>query len=317
MKLLVATNFVEIENSVQECLARSAINRQDICFVTTIDELLQEMKTDQYHFIITEYCIDGTDIWQIAKLTNSTQFLAHSLPIFLIKESCETDIPPILAKECSFQVIALDEIGETLKAVHSNHQNTGYRRGRINAPKNKLLIIDDDEDAAFFAYHSLKDLYDIDIANDGLSGYRLWESKRHELILLDLMLPVMMGDLVLEKIMEIDKNQPVIIITGHDKPNNHRDLLLNGASEYLCKPYSLDDLKGQCQVILNRAKLIYQADYLRNKIDTLSNLFWLLDQSLSHNDTENCERIMTAIKTLVPNILSDDQKLSLLKDYSN
>jgi DNA-binding response OmpR family regulator len=121
----------------------------------------------------------------------------------------------------------------------------------------------------------------------------------------------MMGDIVLEKIMEIDENQPIIIITGHDKPDNHKELLLNGASEYLCKPYTMTDLKAQCQTILNRSKLIYQTHYLKTKLESLGTLFWLLDQAISHNDDEKTEWIMKEIKPILPNNLSEDYKFKL------
>jgi len=313
MKLLVAINFESTKITVTNALAKSGIKRKDICFVTAIDDFLQALESGQYDFIISEYCINGADIWQIAKLVNSAKYSAHRLPIYLLQESCETDIPPILAKECAFQVIALAKLGDTLTTADAGNQATGNRQSQLDGIKNKLLVIDDDDDAAFFAFHALKDEFEVDIAHDGLSGYQLWESKRHELILLDLMLPGMMGDLVLEKIMEIDSNQPVIIITGHDQPNNHRELLLNGASEYLCKPYTMADLKEQCRIILNRAKLIYHAHYLRAKLETLGDLFWLLDQAISRHDTEKKERIMAMIKATVPNNkLSDDQKLRLV-----
>jgi CheY-like chemotaxis protein len=311
MKLLVASNFSRTSKAIHKSLSKSGINIDGITVVITVDDLLNELKTDSYHFIITQYCIDGADIWQLSKLINSAQFSAHCLPIYLLEESCETDIPPILAKEHGFKVVALEHLGEILTAAHAHNQAVGYRRGCENSPKNRLLIIDDDEDAAFFAFHSLKDEYEVDMAFDGLTGYKLWKNKRHELVLLDLMLPVMMGDIVLEKIMEIDENQPIIIITGHDKPDNHKEFLLNGASEYLCKPYTMADLKVQCQTILNQAKLIYQTYYLRTKIDSLGSLFWLLDQAISHNDDEKTERIMTAIKAVHPCNLSDDYMLRL------
>lgn len=311
MKLLVASNFSRTTKDLQKSLSKSGINSDDITVVSTVDDLLNELKTDSYHFIITQYCIDGADIWQLSKLVNSAQFSAHSLPTYLLEESCETDIPPILAKEHGFKVVALDHLGETLSAAHTHNQEIGFRRGRENSSKNSLLIIDDDEDAAFFACHSLKDEYEVDMAYDGLTGYKLWENKRHDLILLDLMLPVMMGDIVLEKIMEIDENQPIIIITGHDKPDNHKEFILNGASEYLCKPYTMADLKIQCRTILNRAKLVYQTHYLITKLESLETIFWRLDQAISHNDNEKTVQIMTAIKSILPSNLSDDYKLKL------
>lgn len=317
MKLLVAINFESTETSITKALTKSGINRKDICFVTKIDDFLEALETGQYDFIVSEYCINGADIWQIAKLVNSAKYSAQRLPIFLIQDSCETEIPPILAKECRFQIFPLEKLGETLMAANEPNQNTGDRRGCIDALKNKLLVIDDDDDAAFFAFHALKDDYEVDIAYDGLSGYQLWECKRHELILLDLMLPGMMGDLVLEKIMEIDPNQPVIIITGHDQPNNHKELLLNGASEYLCKPFTMADLKDRCQVIISRAKLLYQAHYLTAKLENLGDLLWLLDQTLIRRDLEKTQSIMATIKATVPvSIISDDKKLLLVNNLS-
>jgi CheY-like chemotaxis protein len=315
MKLLVAINFASTETTILKTFTKSGIKRKNICFVTTIDDFLEALETGQYDFIVSEYCINGADIWQIAKLVYSAKYAAHRLPIFLIQDSCETEIPPILAKECAFQVIALDKLGENLVAADAINQATGNRLSCLDALKNKLLVIDDDDDAAYFAVNALKDKFDVDIAYDGLTGYHLWESKRHELILLDLMLPGMMGDLVLEKVMEIDPNQPVIIITGHDQPNNHREFLLNGASEYLCKPYTLTDLKERCLNIFNRAKLIYQNQYIRRKLETLGNLFWLLDQAIAHHDYERTESINATIKATVPNNLSDDLKLHLMRRH--
>ena len=311
MKLLVASSFSRTSKAIQKSLSKSDINSDDITVVSTVDDLLNKLRTDSYHFIITQYCIDGADIWHLSKLVNSAQFSAHSLPIFLLEESCETDIPPILAKEHGFNVVALEQLGETLTAAHAHNQAAGYRRGQENSSKNSLLIIDDDEDAAFFAFHSLKDEYEVDMAYDGLTGYKLWETKRHDLVLLDLMLPMMMGNIVLEKIMEIDENQPIIIITGHDKPDNHKEFLLNGASEYLCKPYKMADLKLQCRTILYRAKLIYQTHYLSAKLESLEALFWQLDQAILHNREEKTKRIMTEIKVALPCSFSEDYKLKL------
>lgn len=317
MKLLIAINFASSKATIINTLTKSGIKRKDISFVTTIDDFLEALESGQYDFIVSEYCINGADIWQIAKLVNSAKYAVHRLPIFLIQDSCETEIPPILAKECAFQMTVLSKLGETLLVADSANKTTGNRLSCLDALKNKLLVIDDDDDAAFFAFHALKDEFEVDIAYNGLTGYQCWESKRHELILLDLMLPGMMGDLVLEKIMEIDTNQPVIIITGHDQPNNHRELLLNGASEYLCKPYTMADLKDQCRIILNRANLIYQAQYLRRKLETLGNMFWLLNQAIAHHENEKTDNILLKINSILPyKNLSDDRKHQLLNHFS-
>ena len=71
------------------------------------------------------------------------------------------------------------------------------------------------------------------------------------------------------------------------------------------------DLKVQCQIILNRAKLIYQTHYLSTKLELLAILFWQLDQAISHSDDEKTEQIMKAIRAVQPCNLSDDYMLKL------
>ncbi|MDP1773611.1 MAG: response regulator [Methylobacter sp.] len=311
MKLLIASSLDEIKAEIQSQLAAVDIKGDQLTFVNTVDNFVKKLKTDAYNLIIADYAIEGADIWQLAKLINSSPLSAHALPLFLVEEACELEIPTQLAREHSFKVVSLNELGTTLTSAYHDNLSIGYERGRINPDKHTLLIIEDDEDAAHSAFHAIKDSYTIDIVRDGLSGYKLWESKRHDLVLLDLMLPIMNGDVVLSKIMAVDELQPVIIITGHDRAYNSKELLLNGASEYLCKPFSMSTLKTQCQTLLMRAKLIYQAHYTSTKLKTLTNLMWALDQALAQKNIDKAQRVMTAIKTLLPGKPSEDEQLNL------
>jgi DNA-binding response OmpR family regulator len=112
--------------------------------------------------------------------------------------------------------------------------------------------------------------------------------------------------------MALNKNQSVIIVTALDKPRLQNKLLLNGASEYLCKPFSLEALKTLCQKLLNKSKLLHQAHYAEAKLNALRNLVWLLDYALSHNDGGKVKEIMAALKSLLPNNLTEDEKISLI-----
>jgi CheY-like chemotaxis protein len=311
MKLLVASSYSETADALQDQLNLSNI-KGDLTFVETVDDLVNELKKDTHDFIITEYSIDGADIWRLANLINSTQLAAHTLPLFLIKDTCETEIPLLLAKEHTFKVVSLAELGQVLPSAYEHNLSTGYVRGRKPPEKRTLLIIEDDEDAAFFAYNALNDSYVIDIASDGESGLELWKKKRHELVLLDYMLPGIKGDGVLVDMMAIDKNQPVIIMTAYDRPERNQTMMLNGASEYLCKPFNLADLRSQCQAILNRAKLIYQAHYTDTKNQTLRNQLWLLNHALTNNEFDKAKRVAKAIKLIFPDTPTEDEQADLL-----
>jgi len=311
MKLLVASNYSETIDALQDQLTLSDI-KGDLTLVETVDDLVNELKKDIHDFIISEYSIDGADIWRLAKLINSTQLAAHTLPLYLINDTCETEIPLLLAKEHNFKGVSLADLAQTLKSAHEHNLSTGYVRGRQPPEKPTLLIIEDDADAAFFAYNALKDSYAIDIASDGESGLDLWNQKRHELVLLDYMLPGLKGDAVLVKMMDVDKNQPVIIMTAYDRPDRNQNMMLNGASEYLCKPFELPDLRTQCQAILNRAKLIYQAHYTDAKNQSLRNLLWVLNHALTNNEFDKAKRVARAIKLIFPDTPTEDEQADLL-----
>ena len=60
-----------------------------------------------------------------------------------------------------------------------------------------------------------------------------WRARRHELILLDLMLPGMSGADLLPLRLKDRPDQPVIVLTAYDALERHQELMLSGATEFL------------------------------------------------------------------------------------
>ena len=71
-----------------------------------------------------------------------------------------------------------------------------------------------------------------------------------DLVLLDLMLPGLNGEEVLPKIKDI----PVIILSAKDDMKNKVDLLLNGAVDYVTKPFNMDELIARIIIQLRNKK---------------------------------------------------------------
>lgn len=81
----------------------------------------------------------------------------------------------------------------------------------------------------------------------------LWlRQKSFDLVLLDLMLPGKPGEEVLKEIRKA-KTLPVIIISAKDALDHKVALLLNGADDYLTKPFELKELVARAKVQLRRA----------------------------------------------------------------
>jgi len=72
------------------------------------------------------------------------------------------------------------------------------------------------------------------------------------------------------------------------------------------------DFQRQCQAILNRAKLIYQAHYTDAKNQSLRNLLWVLNHALTNNEFDKAKRVARAIKLIFPDTPTEDEQADLL-----
>ena len=103
----------------------------------------------------------------------------------------------------------------------------------------KILIVEDDLYIGNLMEELLKDKYDVYRAYSGSEALLLFQHQAFALVLLDLMLPGLDGEEVLNNIKGKTK---VIVISAktskHDKVTN----LINGANDYITKPFDNDEL---------------------------------------------------------------------------
>src|ERR1041384_5398369 len=104
-----------------------------------------------------------------------------------------------------------------------------------------LLLIEDHEDLAANITEYFQAKGDsIEHTADGLSGYELASSKRHDLIVLDWMLPGLDGLTLCRKLREEANVQtPILMLTAKDLLTDKLEGLEAGADDYLVKPFSL------------------------------------------------------------------------------
>lgn len=122
-----------------------------------------------------------------------------------------------------------------------------------------ILIVDDD----IYISNMLSEVllnngYNVSCAYSGTETILFLSNKKPDLILLDLMLPGLSGEEVLEKINDI----PTIIISAKEDINNKVNLLLNGASDYITKPFDINELLARIKVQLRKSKSTVKSDIL-------------------------------------------------------
>ena len=107
--------------------------------------------------------------------------------------------------------------------------------------KKTILVVDDTPDNLFLVSNLLKDLYIVKVANSGEKALKyLNESTAPDLILLDIMMPILSGYDVIKKIKEnpLLQDIPVIFLTAKISVEDEKIGLELGASDYIIKPIS-------------------------------------------------------------------------------
>lgn len=117
-----------------------------------------------------------------------------------------------------------------------------------------VLIVEDDNHINDLLKEALtKEGYTCEQAFSGTEAARLLESGSYLLVLLDLMLPGMTGEELLKKIRE-KSDLPVIVLTAKDGLDEKIDLLINGADDYITKPFEIQEILARIRVQLRHKK---------------------------------------------------------------
>jgi DNA-binding NtrC family response regulator len=111
------------------------------------------------------------------------------------------------------------------------------------SPPARVLVVDDDpEVAAVLRDALLESGYAAEIAADGAQALERALTYRPDVVLLDLTMPEIPGDVVLGRLHEIDPTLPVIIVTGNTDAERARATLARGAFDYVAKPFDFEIL---------------------------------------------------------------------------
>ena len=132
----------------------------------------------------------------------------------------------------------------------------------------KVLLVEDSTSLAVLYKQYVKDEpYDIFHVETGAEAKTFIERHAPQLVILDLKLPDMPGEEVLDWISDSEIPTAVIIATAHGSVNIAVDLIQRGAEDFLEKPIQADRLKTSVNLHLRRAKLENLVDDIQTKFD--------------------------------------------------
>lgn len=116
----------------------------------------------------------------------------------------------------------------------------------------KILIVEDDADISNMLRELLSPHYSISQAFSGTEAVMCAEREEFDLILLDLMLPGLTGEEVLERV-RAQGNVPVIAVSAKDDKSTKVGLLKSGVDDFIGKPFDNDELMARIEALLRRS----------------------------------------------------------------
>ena len=120
--------------------------------------------------------------------------------------------------------------------------------------KVKILIVDDEKNIReVIKEYSILEGYEVKEADNGSKALELLNNNKFDLMILDIMMPIMDGFTLLNSIPK-EKRIPTIILSARDDEIDKLEGFDRGIDDYLCKPFSPRELMARVKAILKRTK---------------------------------------------------------------
>ena len=117
----------------------------------------------------------------------------------------------------------------------------------------KILLAEDDEDLSIILKQFLElNDFDVKTTKNGLEALKTIEKENFDLCILDVMMPMMDGFTVAEKIIEIKPEIPFVFLTAKQLKEDKIKGLQLGADDYIVKPFEAEELVLRLNNILKR-----------------------------------------------------------------
>lgn len=176
--------------------------------------------------------------------------------------------------------------------------------------KSKILVVDDERPIAdIIKYNLEKEGYMVFIAEDGQQAIDSTYEHKPDLIILDIMLPVMDGFTVCKKIRE-NINTPIIMLTAKEEEVDKVLGLELGADDYMTKPFSFRELLARVKANIRRVNFLNNDAEANGQIIKSNNLIIDLNKYEIRKDDQIIELTLREFELLKYLALTPDQVFS-------
>lgn len=121
----------------------------------------------------------------------------------------------------------------------------------------KILMVEDDRELRqLFSHVLIKNGYAVKGTANGQEALKAMENDYYDLIISDIMMPVMDGYELVSQLRDSRNTMPVLMITAKDAFDDMRLGFLSGTDDYMVKPVNVNEMLLRVQALLRRAQMI-------------------------------------------------------------
>jgi DNA-binding NtrC family response regulator len=159
----------------------------------------------------------------------------------------------------------------------------------------RILVIDDEAIVGLSCKRALApDGHEVASYEDPKAGLQAALSGDFDVLLLDLLMPELGGLEILKQVKAAGISSEVVMITGHSSVESAVEAMKRGASDYLSKPFSPDQLRMVVKKVCERSALIRENRLLRQELEVQRGFAGILGESRA------MERVFSLIKRVAP-----------------
>lgn len=289
VQILVVSHDDKVQHKIREGLqSSSSVNLR---FASTAKHALGILRKTPIDILIGDVDTPDLDGWRLSRLVRSGILKCPTdLPIIMVSSTWCERIAEVTAREYGINhVLPVDHMEQLTEIVHDFSEEKSSK-----LPKLRLLVVEDQSDTSDLIRRVLGKTFDIDIADDGEKGLATWRQGKHDLVLLDIMLPKLSGKDVLVKIMEENPDQAVVVMTAHATIDQAEELMLNGAVDFIPKPFRAEQLRKVCNIASLREDYLVSNAQFADRVKSLEER-----ESAYRNLYESHHRLLDDLQSVV------------------
>lgn len=180
----------------------------------------------------------------------------------------------------------------------------------------KTILLVEDEKSIQQAIQNflLREQYNVLVANNGKEAMDQFSQQKIDLILLDMMMPIMSGEEVLKEVRK-KSDVPIIIISALDDELIQQDAFIQSVDDYVIKPFSIQILMYKVAALMRRVYGVKHEHLVWNDIEVITNNYEVYKNKEEVTLTAKEFELLQVLMTNIGKVYTREQLLTLVWGY--